>query len=130
MRKASLLIKSDEMFLVAMSEVQQDDLPVSVSEVPQESSVANVDVYTPGPDAVDLSPNKDRGVLKEIKREGTGEDSPLSGDTVFVHYVGRLSDGTQFDTSRNKTKKFKFTLGEGALTLQSLLIDDLEQTLC
>ena len=34
------------------------------------------------------------------------------GDTVQVHYTGRLSDGTVFDTSRERDP-IEFTLGEG-----------------
>ena len=34
------------------------------------------------------------------------------GDTVQVHYTGRLEDGTEFDSSRN-CDPLEFTLGEG-----------------
>ncbi|HAR63890.1 MAG: peptidylprolyl isomerase [Candidatus Margulisiibacteriota bacterium] len=37
-----------------------------------------------------------------------------TGDTVKVHYVGRLEDGSVFDTSINETP-LKFTIGEGNL---------------
>lgn len=36
------------------------------------------------------------------------------GDTVAVHYTGKLSDGTVFDTSRDR-HPLKFTLGKGQL---------------
>jgi len=73
-------------------------------------------VYVAGPDAVDITPEKNSGVLKEILRPGGGEDHPLKGDTVYVHYVGTLlSDGTKFDSSRDRDEKFEFTLGEGAV---------------
>lgn len=35
-----------------------------------------------------------------------------SGDTVRIHYTGRLSDGTEFDSSRERDP-LEFTLGEG-----------------
>lgn len=35
-----------------------------------------------------------------------------SGDTVSIHYTGRLEDGTVFDTSENRDP-LEFTLGEG-----------------
>eukprot|EP01027_Heterolobosea_sp_BB2_P012903 GEZU01018662.1.p1 GENE.GEZU01018662.1~~GEZU01018662.1.p1 ORF type:complete len:311 (-),score=93.79 GEZU01018662.1:47-979(-) len=54
----------------------------------------------------------DGGVKKKILREGTGE-SPPQGSTVSVHYVGRLLDGTIFDSSRARNKFFDFTLGVG-----------------
>lgn len=52
--------------------------------------------------------------MKEIRRAGSGEDGPQSGDKVSVHYVGTLAaDGSQFDSSRDRGDKFEFTLGEG-----------------
>ncbi|KAJ0069446.1 hypothetical protein NL108_006061, partial [Boleophthalmus pectinirostris] len=48
-----------------------------------------------------------------VKREGTGEELPMTGDKVFVHYVGTLLDGTHFDSSRDKGEKFSFELGKG-----------------
>jgi hypothetical protein len=36
-----------------------------------------------------------------------------SGDTVTVHYRGRLLDGTEFDSSYRKHGPFTFTLGSG-----------------
>jgi len=45
-------------------------------------------------------------------REGTG---PLaqSGNTVTVHYVGTLTNGDKFDSSRDRGKGFTFKLGAG-----------------
>ncbi|KAF5893569.1 peptidyl-prolyl cis-trans isomerase FKBP4-like, partial [Clarias magur] len=61
----------------------------------------------------DITPKKDGGVLKLVKREGTGAELPMTGDKVFVHYVGTLLDGTQFDSSRDRNEKFSFELGKG-----------------
>ncbi|XP_040894802.1 peptidyl-prolyl cis-trans isomerase FKBP4 [Toxotes jaculatrix] len=61
----------------------------------------------------DITPKKDGGVLKLVKREGTGTESPMTGDKVFVHYVGTLMDGTHFDSSRDRGEKFSFELGKG-----------------
>jgi len=36
------------------------------------------------------------------------------GDTVHVHYTGRLADGTTFDSSRDRDP-LEITLGEGAV---------------
>lgn len=51
---------------------------------------------------------------KTVKRVGTG-GYPGPGDTVSVHYVGTLEDGTVFDSSRRKKKVFQFTLGQGSV---------------
>lgn len=61
----------------------------------------------------DITPKKDGGVLKLVKREGTGTELPMTGDKVFVHYVGTLRDGTHFDSSRDRGEKFSFELGKG-----------------
>ncbi len=40
-------------------------------------------------------------------------DEAKAGDTVSVHYVGTLLNGTEFDSSRKHGKPFTFTLGKG-----------------
>lgn len=53
------------------------------------------------------------GPLKiEILKDGAGRGAQ-AGDTVLVHYVGTLVDGTKFDSSLDRGKPFSFTLGEG-----------------
>lgn len=69
--------------------------------------------YVPGPDALDISPNNDGGILKTIVTSGEGDETPKNGDKVFVHYTGRLMDGTKFDSSVDRGEEFEFTLGKG-----------------
>ena len=55
----------------------------------------------------------DGGVIKTVMRGGAGE-APTKGAIVEVHYDGKLlPSGDRFDSSRERGKTFKFTLGEG-----------------
>ena len=51
----------------------------------------------------------------EIKttKEGTGEKVVKSGDTISVHYTGKLTDGTVFDSSVTRGVPFDFQIGQG-----------------
>ncbi|XP_013873784.1 peptidyl-prolyl cis-trans isomerase FKBP1A [Austrofundulus limnaeus] len=53
------------------------------------------------------------GVHVETIRPGDGRTFPKKGSTVAVHYVGTLTNGQKFDSSRDRGKPFKFKLGEG-----------------
>lgn len=68
---------------------------------------------TPGPSAVDITLGQDGGVIKEITVQGQEGEIPLPGDKVFVHYIGTLTNGSQFDSSRDRGEKFSFNLGKG-----------------
>ncbi len=52
-----------------------------------------------------------RDVSVEIFAAGDGINYPTKGNTVIVHYTGSLRNGTIFDSSRDRGKPFKFTLG-------------------
>jgi peptidylprolyl isomerase len=54
----------------------------------------------------------DSGLRYVDVRSGDGA-MPEPGQTVSVHYTGWLTDGTQFDSSRDGTQPFKFQLGVG-----------------
>ncbi|HEX4334608.1 MAG TPA: FKBP-type peptidyl-prolyl cis-trans isomerase [Polyangiaceae bacterium] len=45
-------------------------------------------------------------------KEGTGDEA-IAGKTVSVHYVGTLTDGSKFDSSRDRGEPFNFRLGAG-----------------
>lgn len=51
----------------------------------------------------------------EIKttKEGTGERKVQSGDLISVHYTGKLTDGTKFDSSVDRGEPFTFQIGQG-----------------
>jgi FKBP-type peptidyl-prolyl cis-trans isomerase len=50
-------------------------------------------------------------VIEDVK-VGTGAEA-RSGANVTVHYVGTLTDGKKFDSSRDRGKGFSFKLGGG-----------------
>lgn len=52
------------------------------------------------------------GLEVKVTREGSGP-FPRPGQVVVAHYVGTLSDGTRFDSSRESGEPIGFTLGRG-----------------
>ncbi|MEO1376743.1 MAG: FKBP-type peptidyl-prolyl cis-trans isomerase [Cyanobacteria bacterium J06635_10] len=52
------------------------------------------------------------GLKYEVLQEGSGE-TPKSGQTVTVHYTGTLTDGSKFDSSRDRNQPFQFKVGIG-----------------
>ena len=59
----------------------------------------------------DISRERNKGLFKRILKEGSVSDKPVDGSKVEVHYVGRLLDGTVFDSSRERETTFEFVLG-------------------
>ncbi|CAD2217629.1 FK506-binding protein 4/5 [Angomonas deanei] len=57
-------------------------------------------------------PDTDGGLFKTVLVEGNGT-RPAKGAKATVHYVGKLEDGTQFDSSRDRDVPFEFDLGKG-----------------
>ena len=57
-----------------------------------------------------------RGIIKKLVIDdvkiGNGAEVML-GNTVSVHYIGTLQDGTEFDNSNKRGEPFSFTVGQG-----------------
>ena len=54
--------------------------------------------------------NSGLGIKDVVKGEG---EEAVAGQVIVVHYVGRLINGTQFDSSIDRDKPFAFVLGNG-----------------
>lgn len=54
--------------------------------------------------------------MTELKIEdtkvGTGDEA-VAGKSVMVHYTGWLTDGTKFDSSKDRGQPFSFQIGSG-----------------
>jgi len=61
------------------------------------------------PDAV-TTPS---GLKYVVDKEGTGDATPLAGQSVTVHYTGKLIDGKKFDSSYDRGQPIEFTVGKG-----------------
>ena len=58
--------------------------------------------------------DSDTEISMEELEVGLG-DKPVEGDTVKVHYTGRLEDGSVFDSSYDRGKPFEYRLGAGTV---------------
>ena len=54
----------------------------------------------------------DSGLKYEDLVEGTGATAE-AGQTAVVHYTGWLTDGSKFDSSKDRNQPFSFSLGKG-----------------
>jgi FK506-binding protein 1 len=53
------------------------------------------------------------GVSIETLSPGDGKTFPKKGDTVTIHYVGTLANGSVFDSSRGRGAPFTTEIGIG-----------------
>ncbi|MDF2695379.1 MAG: FKBP-type peptidyl-prolyl cis-trans isomerase [Labilithrix sp.] len=78
-------------------------------------SAAPTPTPTPTPTPSPAQPPPDPNAKLEIKDLAVGKGAEAkSGDTVKVHYVGKLLNGEEFDASKKHgTEPFTFDLGKG-----------------
>ena len=96
----------------ACSTQPADDSPAATTQAPV---TATVEAKGPVMDSFAMPANLQStpsGLQYSIDRPGTGA-MPQRGQTVSVHYTGWLTNGTKFDSSRDRNKPFEFPLGQG-----------------
>jgi FKBP-type peptidyl-prolyl cis-trans isomerase len=109
-RADSFLVIIDSLSKGAQAIGEQDIRPKSASQKPASGEPATADEPSPAPigPPVKLA----SGLVYELLKEGTGPVAK-SGQTVIMHYTGRLEDGTVFDSSRGRGKPFTTKIGVG-----------------
>ena len=88
----------------------------------EERSAAEQIIAANWPDAVAT----DSGLRYVITLAGTGTGKPRSGQTVTVHYTGKLLDGTVFDSSHARGSAAQFAIGQLIPGVDEALLDMVE----
>ena len=94
----------DQMAMQTVMQNFQQDLAANRQARQQEAATENI---VKGEEFLDENAQKDdvmvtdSGLQYRIIEEGSGE-SPMAESSVTVHYVGKILDGTVFDTSRKE----------------------------
>jgi FKBP-type peptidyl-prolyl cis-trans isomerase FkpA len=89
-----------------------DSQEIEINEASKETESELVSVINPAKNQATPVPTASADItIKEIIF-GTGAEAQ-AGKTVVVHYIGRLVDGTKFDSSYDKGQPYPFLLGEG-----------------
>jgi len=104
--------------LAACTQKTADSGTDTVATVPQEQAPAVTASVAPKGvemDTFEMPQNAlttPSGLKYVIDQPGTGAQ-PHSGQKVQVHYTGWLTNGTKFDSSRDRGAPFEFSVGQG-----------------
>lgn len=117
--KLSIMSGAAAVLPVLMAAVAVAQSPISV-----EDAVRPVQEQVQGEQpAEEAKPDQPAGEARTLEsglkivevKKAEGPAVAEDGDAVFVHYTGRLEDGTQFDSSLDRGQPFGFRLGEGGV---------------
>jgi peptidylprolyl isomerase len=112
-----VLVCSVVLFLAQLTQSAPEASAEAIQTSPAQTTVADLPV--PQESSPDMNPNPDAeyittdsGLKYRDLQVGSGEE-PLVGQMVVVHYTGTLTDGSKFDSSRDRNQPFSFPIGKG-----------------
>jgi peptidylprolyl isomerase len=82
-------------------------------QVEETAEVQETEADTTGETAMEGEEVTTASGLKYVDIKVGDGPSPKTGDNVEVHYTGRLTDGTKFDSSVDRGQPFVFQIGMG-----------------
>lgn len=118
MKMKSLLILMLSVGLAGCSQKTVDSTSQPVASVPQAQTPVVAAPEQPKVVAMDTfampqnTQTTASGLQYVIDQPGTGAQ-PNPGQKVRVHYTGWLTNGTKFDSSRDRGEPFEFVVGQG-----------------
>lgn len=99
----------------AAAEAPAAETPVRPSELETHEEHAATTATEAAVDTFSVPANLETtpsGLQYSVDRPGTGPQ-PRPGQIVSVHYTGWLTDGTKFDSSRDRGRPIEFPIGQG-----------------